>query len=77
MPDIKPIDGELQFNGYAIAGSLILLVVLTGIAFERILGLDKLLANFLRSILAKRSAKNRQTLEDLFNDENDRGDDDS
>ena len=62
-PEVLPITGEPRFDFLAILSSSLLLVVLLGITFERVLGLDKLLANFLRKLAAKRAAERRQRLE--------------
>ena len=73
-PEILPYNGELQFNGFAIFGSTVLLLILTAILFERILGLDKLLAKYLKDIVAKRQSARRQDLERLYNESNDDND---
>ena len=62
-PEVLPMTGEPRFDFLAILSSTILLVVLLGIAFERILGLDKLLANFLRKLAVKGAVERRQRLE--------------
>lgn len=66
-PNLLPISGEPRFDFLAIFSSTVLLVILLAILFERILGLDKLLANFLRRVSAKRAAERRRRLERSYN----------
>lgn len=48
----------------ATLGSLILLIILLGIAFERVLGLDRIVSNALQEWKAKRVAKRRKDMLD-------------
>lgn len=70
--------GEIRYDGYAILGSSILLLLLLAILFERVLGLDRIFARFLKKMVASRrdqrrkeTAKYRLDLEKLFKDNND------
>ena len=73
-PQVPSISGEPRFDFLAIFSSTILLAVLLAITFERILGLDKLLANFLKNYAARRVAERRRRLESSYDkDEEDQG----
>lgn len=68
----------MTFNGTSFVGSIVLLAVLLAITFERILGLDRIWANFLSDWKSKRRLEkltdlevNRSTLESLMSQDDD------
>ena len=54
--------GGVHYDAGAIVGSLLLLTVLLAITFERILGLDRVVANALREWKAGREAERRKKM---------------
>ena len=73
--------GGTTIDGPAIFASTLLLMILLGISFERILGLDRLVANALREWKAGRTAEQRRkmieardSMERMFGEEADPSD---
>lgn len=75
--NLQSISG-MTFNGTSFVGSIVLLAVLLAITFERVLGLDRMWANFLSDWKSKRRLEkltdlevNRSTLESLMSQDDD------
>ena len=75
MPDLEAFEPGVHFDGLAVSGSLILLVVLLGIALERVLGLDRYFVGLVTKLKFEKLARERKQdvadrarLEKLFQD---------
>ena len=60
LPDLDAFQPGVHFDGLAISGSLILLVVLLGIALERVLGLDRFLVDIATKWKFEKLARERR-----------------
>jgi hypothetical protein len=54
--------GALYFDGGAIFGSVVLLVILLALSFERILGLDRIVIRFLRDWKEQQADERRRSI---------------
>ena len=62
VQNLQGISG-MTFNGGSFIGSIVLLAVLLAIAFERVLGLDRIWANWLADWKSKRRLEKLNDLE--------------
>ena len=60
LPNLDTFEPGAHFEGGAVFGSGILLIVLLGIAFERVLGLDKYFIGFMTKLKFSRLTRQRQ-----------------